>query len=150
MAPSQSSAPPSLITRPEGCLFAPRCPLESDRCHTVPPLIGQVAGDQDRRVKSVIVGAQAVPGILPLLREGATTASICTPPRARRTMHGSLGEVSVFPDVAPLCHNSFRLRLQNQVCRSSTVRAKDSSFIHASIRCGSGCVNSVVPFSVAR
>ena len=28
------------------------------------------AGDQDRRVKSVIVGAQAVPGILPLLREG--------------------------------------------------------------------------------
>ncbi len=28
------------------------------------------AGEQDRRVKSVIVGAQAVPGILPLLREG--------------------------------------------------------------------------------
>ena len=28
------------------------------------------AGDQDRRVKGVIVGAQAVPGILPLLREG--------------------------------------------------------------------------------
>ncbi len=28
------------------------------------------AGDQDRRVKDVIVAAQAVPGILPLLREG--------------------------------------------------------------------------------
>lgn len=28
------------------------------------------AGEQDRRVKHVIVGAQAVPGILPLLREG--------------------------------------------------------------------------------
>ena len=28
------------------------------------------AGEQDRRVKDVIVGAQAVPGILPLLREG--------------------------------------------------------------------------------
>ena len=27
-------------------------------------------GEQDRRVKDVIVGAQAVPGILPLLREG--------------------------------------------------------------------------------
>ena len=29
------------------------------------------AGDPDRRVKDVIVAAQAVPGILPLLREGA-------------------------------------------------------------------------------
>ncbi len=44
---SIAGSPPSLINRPAGCLFAPRCPYESDRCHTVPALTGQLPGEPD-------------------------------------------------------------------------------------------------------
>jgi hypothetical protein len=40
----------------------------------------------------------------------------------------------MLPEVAPLFQNSWRLRLQNQVVRVSTVLAIDSEFIHAIIR----------------
>jgi peptide/nickel transport system ATP-binding protein/oligopeptide transport system ATP-binding protein len=36
--PSIAGAPPSLIHRPEGCAFRPRCPHAFDRCTELPPL----------------------------------------------------------------------------------------------------------------
>ncbi len=33
-------APPNLLHPPEGCRFAPRCPLAADVCKTVPPMTG--------------------------------------------------------------------------------------------------------------
>ena len=40
----------------------------------------------------------------------------------------------MFPLVAPLFQSSWRLRLQNQVVPVSSVRRRDSSFIHATMR----------------
>jgi oligopeptide/dipeptide ABC transporter ATP-binding protein len=36
--PSIAGAPPSLLARPEGCPFRPRCPHEFDKCMELPPL----------------------------------------------------------------------------------------------------------------
>src|ERR687898_1710315 len=49
--PSVPGMPPSLVNRPEGCHFRPRCPHEFDKCRTVPPLesrVPEAPGHQDR------------------------------------------------------------------------------------------------------
>ncbi|MBV9819903.1 MAG: ABC transporter ATP-binding protein [Solirubrobacterales bacterium] len=42
--PAIPGLPPSLTDPPEGCHFAPRCPLRFDRCHELPPLQARVPG----------------------------------------------------------------------------------------------------------
>ena len=37
--------PPSLLSPPSGCRFAPRCPHEFDKCHELPPLVARVGGN---------------------------------------------------------------------------------------------------------
>jgi oligopeptide/dipeptide ABC transporter ATP-binding protein len=37
--------PPSLLSPPSGCRFAPRCPHEFDKCHELPPLEARVGGN---------------------------------------------------------------------------------------------------------
>jgi len=37
-----SGRPPSLISRPQGCSFEPRCPYSSDSCRTVDPELAQI------------------------------------------------------------------------------------------------------------
>jgi len=37
--------PPSLLTPPQGCRFAPRCPHEFDKCSELPPLAARAGGD---------------------------------------------------------------------------------------------------------
>jgi oligopeptide/dipeptide ABC transporter ATP-binding protein len=49
--PSIAGQPPSLINRPDGCHFRPRCPHEFGKCRTVPPLeprVPEAPGHQDR------------------------------------------------------------------------------------------------------
>jgi oligopeptide/dipeptide ABC transporter ATP-binding protein len=40
--PSIAGAPPSLIHRPQGCAFRPRCPHEFDRCRELPALEARI------------------------------------------------------------------------------------------------------------
>jgi oligopeptide/dipeptide ABC transporter ATP-binding protein len=37
--------PPSLLSPPSGCRFAPRCPHEFDKCNELPPLEARAGGD---------------------------------------------------------------------------------------------------------
>jgi peptide/nickel transport system ATP-binding protein len=45
--PSIPGLPPSLIARPEGCHFRPRCPHEHARCAQVPDLVARVPAQPD-------------------------------------------------------------------------------------------------------
>ena len=47
--PTIAGAPPSLVTPPAGCHFAPRCPHRFDRCGEVPPLEAGIADQPDHR-----------------------------------------------------------------------------------------------------
>ena len=54
-------------------------------------------------------------------------------PRRRRSRGATARTAWVLPLVAPLCHSSWRERLQNQVSPRSRVRSSDSRFIQARV-----------------
>ncbi len=41
--PTIGGAPPNPLARPEGCRFAPRCPLAVDACRTAEPELAEIA-----------------------------------------------------------------------------------------------------------
>ena len=47
--PAIAGLPPSLLDRPEGCHFRPRCPHEFAKCRQVPPLEARQPGAADHR-----------------------------------------------------------------------------------------------------
>jgi peptide/nickel transport system ATP-binding protein len=47
--PAIAGLPPSLVDRPEGCHFRPRCPHEFSQCPQVPPLAARVDGQPQHR-----------------------------------------------------------------------------------------------------
>jgi peptide/nickel transport system ATP-binding protein len=47
--PAIAGLPPSLVDRPEGCHFRPRCPHEFSQCPRVPPLAARVDGQPQHR-----------------------------------------------------------------------------------------------------
>jgi oligopeptide/dipeptide ABC transporter ATP-binding protein len=47
--PAIAGLPPSLLDRPEGCHFRPRCPHEFGKCGEVPPLESRVEGKPKHR-----------------------------------------------------------------------------------------------------
>ena len=62
-------------------------------------------------------------------RPGVQTQAACR----RRNRSAARSIFCVFPLVAPLCHSSWRLRLQNTVSPRSSVSCRLSAFIHAII-----------------
>ncbi len=47
--PTIAGAPPSLVHRPVGCHFAPRCPHRFEQCAEVPPLLPRIPGRSEHR-----------------------------------------------------------------------------------------------------
>ena len=52
--PSIPGMPPSLITRPQGCHFRPRCPHAHDACLAKPELIARVGGESGHTDRCVV------------------------------------------------------------------------------------------------
>jgi peptide/nickel transport system ATP-binding protein/oligopeptide transport system ATP-binding protein len=77
--PAIPGMPPSLVNRPEGCPFRPRCPHEFSKCVELPPLENRVpesAGHRDRCWLEVAEKRERrlVDGQIGLTAEGTVTA----------------------------------------------------------------------------
>ncbi len=70
--------PPSLVDRPEGCVFATRCPLAADVCHTRPPLefLGEGRLTRCHRWREIAAGEVDVGDLYQTDREALDTESL--------------------------------------------------------------------------
>jgi peptide/nickel transport system ATP-binding protein/oligopeptide transport system ATP-binding protein len=77
--PAIPGMPPSLVNRPEGCPFRPRCPHEFAKCSELPPLENRVAESAGHRDRCWLEVAEKrdrrlVAGQIGLATEGTVTA----------------------------------------------------------------------------
>jgi peptide/nickel transport system ATP-binding protein len=74
--------PPSLIARPSGCSFHPRCPAAFDSCPVVDPVLAPAATGVDHTVACLLDPAQRVAGWRGQVRGASAEAALKAAPPA--------------------------------------------------------------------